>query len=512
MTAVIKEGKELGTVVSTMDGPTTTIFSFVLNSDSVRKGQFVKVETEDGLLIGGVSDITRANRYFERAESVAEYERNGSRVMDNFPTTDWEYTIANCRALGLYNKEGLLVRNVFPPAPGSKVLPVEEEKLKEFLGLDDNGLEIGRLAAHDLAAKINLNRLLQKHFAILAMSGAGKSYLASVLIEELLDRKKELGRPAVIVIDLHGEYLGFTERAGGYSDRTTVIDGKKIRIGLPAVNPTVLCEFVPEISGTAKRELTYKLEELHKNYKEKHEPYGIDDLIHTIDGDPGIKDNIKGPLTGWLYTLKGQRIFGKSTYPSTKDLARPGRLAIIDLSELDSVKKKQMIVAYFGRKLFRARKKGKIPPFLLMVEESHNFAREKASGKEFFAKPVIELIAREGRKFGASLCLISQRPVQLSTTALSQANTHIIMRVTNPYDIKHIGESCEGIDAGMERSITTLRTGEAMVVGEAANFPVFVKIRHRKSKKSARGESIETIAKKYEEMAESKKKDVEAFL
>lgn len=504
--------EELGTVVSTMDGPTTTMFSFVLNSDSVRKGQFVKVETEDGILIGSVSDITRANRYFERAESVAEYERNGSRVMESFPTTDWEYTIANCRALGVYNHDNLLVRSVFPPAPGSKVLPIEEKMLKEFLGLDDNGLEIGKLAAHDVAAKINLNRLLQKHVAILAMSGAGKSYLASVLIEELLDRKKEHGRPAVIIIDAHGEYTGFAEGAGGYRDRAAVIDGRKIRIGMPAVSPQVLCEFMPEISGTAKRELISKLEQLHKERREKHEPYGIDDLVHAIEGDPSIKDNIKGPLISWLYTLKGQRIFGKTTYPALKELAQPGRLAILDLSDIDSMKKKQIIVAYFGRKLFRARKKEKIPPFFLMVEESHNFAREKAKSAEFFAKPVIETIAREGRKFGASLCLISQRPVQLSTTALSQCNTHIIMRVTNPYDIDHIGESSEGIDKGMLNAITTLRTGEAMIVGEAANFPVFVKIRLRKSRKSSKGESIESIARKFEEMREKKKQDVEAFL
>ncbi len=507
-----KTPEELGTVVSTIDGPTTAYFSFVLKSDSVRKGQFVKVETEDGILIGSVSDITRANRYFERAESVAEYERNGSRVMESFPTTDWEYTIANCRALGLYNKENLLVRNLFPPAPGTKVLPIEIERLKGFLGLDEKGLNIGKLAAHDVESKISLNRLLQKHMAILAMSGTGKSYLASVLIEELLDRSRELGRPAVVVIDVHGEYTGFAERAGGYSDRTTVIDGKKIRIGMQAVSPQVLCDFMPEISGTAKRVLVGKLEALHKERKVKREPYGIEDVINSIESDPSIKDNIKGPLIGWLYSLKSQRIFGRSTYPTLKELAQPGKLAVIDLSDIDSMKKKQIIVAYFGRKLFRARKKEKVPPFLLLVEESHNFAPERGKGSDYFARPMITTIAREGRKFGASLCLISQRPVQLSTTALSQCNTHIIMRVTNPYDIDHIGETSEGIDKGMLSAITTLRTGEAMIVGEAANFPVFVKVRQRKSRKSTKGESIETIARKFEEMKEKKKQDVEAFL
>ncbi|MDD5317650.1 MAG: ATP-binding protein [Candidatus ainarchaeum sp.] len=506
------DGAELGTVVATWDGPTTANFSFVLNSNSVRKGQFVKVETEDGLLIGSVSDITRANRYFERAESVAEYEKNGSRLMESFPTTDWEYTVANCRALGLYNKENLLVRNVFPPAPGSKVLPVEEARLKSLLGFEENGLALGKLAAHDVEARIGLNRLLQKHFAILGMSGCGKSYLTGVVIEELLDRKREHGRPAVIVVDVHGEYVGFADRNGGYGDRATVFDGRKIRIGMSGVSPRVLAEFVPDASPVAKRELARIMERLHREKREARELYGLDDLVNRVDSDATLKDNVKGPLLGMLYALKGLRLFGKATFPASKDLARPGRLAVIDLSGIDDARRKQVIVAYFGRRLFKQRKKERIPPFLLMVEESHNFAREKARGSEFFAKPVIELIAREGRKFGASLCLISQRPVQLSTTALSQANTHIIMRVTNPYDIKHIGESCEGIDQGMLGSITTLRTGEAMIVGEAANFPAFVNVRKRRGARSARGGSMESIAKKFEDAMESKKKDVEAFL
>lgn len=434
--------RELGTVITTPEGPSTNYFNFVLNSDSVRKNQFVQLQTEDGLLVGSVIDITRANRYFERAESVAEYERQGSSVTANFPTTDWEYTVASCRALGVYNNENVLVRSVFPPAPGTKVEPIDESLLKIFLGLDENGLKIGRLQSHDVQAALSLDRLLHKHFAILAMSGAGKSHLASVIIEELLDRKPEQGRPAVIVVDVHGEYIGFAEKHAGYADKTTVIDGKKIRIGLSGIKPQVLCEFIPEISGTARRELIRVLERLHAEHKEKREPYDLTDVISSIELDEGIKDNIKGPLISWLHSLRGVRIFGKNTYPSLSELAQPGRLAVLDLSEIDNQKKKQIIVAYFARRLFRARKKERVPPFLLMIEESHNFAREKAKSSEFFAKPVIEMIAREGRKFGASLCLISQRPVQLSTTALSQCVAPDTIVSLNP----HQGKSIAGLE------------------------------------------------------------------
>jgi len=127
------------------------------------------------------------------------------------------------------------------------------------------------------------------------------------------------------------------------------------------------------------------------------------------------------------------------------------------------------------------RKKEKVPPFLLVVEEAHNYAPEKMERSQALAKGPITMIAREGRKFGACLCLISQRPVQLATTALAQCNTNIILRMTNPFDIDHVGKSCEGIDRAMMDSITTLRVGEALVVGEAVGSPIFMKIRKRKS-------------------------------
>jgi DNA helicase HerA-like ATPase len=111
---------------------------------------------------------------------------------------------------------------------------------------------------------------------------------------------------------------------------------------------------------------------------------------------------------------------------------------------------------------------------------------------------MIETIAREGRKFCASLILISQRPVRLSTTVLSQCNTHVIMRVTNPYDLQHIGESSEGIDRSSLDTISSLRPGEALIVGSAVNFPVFMRVRERKSSESRLSRSLEEVSRQYD--------------
>jgi hypothetical protein len=91
-------------------------------------------------------------------------------------------------------------------------------------------------------------------------------------------------------------------------------------------------------------------------------------------------------------------------------------------------------------------------------------------------------------------------------------NTHIILRVTNPNDLDHIQMSSEGIDARVAKSITGLKVGEAILVGEAVNSPVFIRVRDRKSKKREKGAPLHLQAIEFEEAQEKKEKNVEAFI
>ena len=184
---------EFGTVISTFEGPCTRKFSFVIKKDTVvKRGQFVEVSVEGGKLIGRVADVFKTNRYFMRPESVEKYE--SSKPMEEiFPVSNWEYLVADVVPLGVYGKEEMFEEVSFPPSPGTKVYEPDHTILSKFLGLDEKGLEVGELPYHDLKTSLNLTRLLQKHLAILAISGAGKSYLVSVVLEELLSRKKEEG-------------------------------------------------------------------------------------------------------------------------------------------------------------------------------------------------------------------------------------------------------------------------------------------------------------------------------
>ncbi len=116
--------KSLGTVVSTEESPTTQEFSFVLEEGApVKKNQFIQTTSEEGTVFGLVREITRANRYFERAESVAEYEKESS-ISTHFPVKAWEYAIGEVRILGLMNKVGEKYKHwrvSLPPSPGAKV-------------------------------------------------------------------------------------------------------------------------------------------------------------------------------------------------------------------------------------------------------------------------------------------------------------------------------------------------------------------------------------------------------
>lgn len=495
---------QLGTVVSTIEGPSTRRFSFVIGREKiVKRGQFVSVKTEEGQLIGRVSDVYKTNRYFQRPESVNEYQSSGKAMDDIFPVGDWEYLVADVSSVGVYRDKGF-ADSLFPPSPGKPVTEPEGGILSSFFGLDTKGLFLGKIPHHDVDVLLNPTRFLQKHLAILAISGAGKSFLTSVILEEVLKRSPEQGQIAVIVIDTHGEYTSFAEDPA-FSAQTRVFPIKELQIGLPNLSPHQLNEFLPNLSSVQVRELFRIIRSMKGNYS-------LDDVISYIEESESIKSSTKDVLVSVLEELKYTNLFGGMDYPDMQTLVRQGGLSIVDVSDTTNLMKKQMIVSYMARKLFYARRNGIIPPFLLVVEEAHQFVPETARKETAISKSIITTIAREGRKFNASLCLISQRPIQLSTTALSQCNTHVILRVTNPYDLDHIGKSSEGVNSSVLKQISSLRVGSGLIVGEAVNYPLFVDIRHRESMQSDKGMSLEKAAIEYHRAFKQKKKDAKAFM
>jgi uncharacterized protein len=483
----------LGTVITTPEGPSVGGFSFVINS-KVSRGQFVGVKTEEGLLIALISNIFKTNKYFENAGMVQEFSK-GASMFSAFPVKEWEYTLASCKALGVFTPNGI-ERVSFPPAPGHEVVEVDSVTLNKFLGLDqEKGIDLGMVQQHNLKARFNMTKMIQKHLAILAISGAGKSYTTAVLLEELLSRTIEVGRVAIFMIDNHGEYVSL-EKEPLFDGQVKVYNVPEIKINVSHMSARSFAALLPQMSSVQVRVLGRVIIELRQKFK-GGESYGIEDITGAIDIDEKMTAVTKDALKGWLRELVSMDLFAKADNPVPETLLEQGKMIIFNLNEEMSLQKKQLIVDYFSRRLFDLRRQKLCPPYLEVIEEAHNFCPEKTKQEFAISRKIIETLAREGRKFYANLCLISQRPVQLSTTALSQCNTQIIMRVTNPYDLDHIKRSAEAISGGTMDIISGLRVGEALVIGEAAKYPTFIKVRKRKTSES-HGKSLETYAQEFE--------------
>ena len=466
----------------------------------------MQVSTEEGSLIGRVSDVYKTNRYFMRPESVKEYESSGKNMDDIFPVSDWEYLVADVNALGVYKNPGF-GDSLFPPSPGIKVHEPDNGILTSFFGLDSSGLHLGSIPHHDIPVNVNFTRLLQKHLAILAISGAGKSYLTSVLMEELLSRKPDQGQIATVVLDTHGEYSSFS-RDPTFSGKVSMFPMNDIQIGISNLSPYQLFEFMPGISAAAKRALSRVMRSLRR----KDSAFSVSDLMDSLESSDDVKTSVKEPLLMMLDDLRRTGLFGAADSPPMDELVRQGRMSIIDFSDTVNQRKKQMVAAFLSRKLFNARRHGMIPPCLLIVEEAHQFVPEQASREAALSRGILTTIAREGRKFHISLCLISQRPIQLATTVLSQCNTNIILRVTNPYDLDHIGKSSEGVNRTVLRQISSLPIGTGLLVGEAVNYPLFVQIRPRHSKPSDKGLPLEQAAVEYQKRIKQRLSDAEDLM
>ncbi|MDD3083622.1 MAG: ATP-binding protein, partial [Candidatus ainarchaeum sp.] len=367
---------------------------------------------------------------------------------------------------------------------------------------------------HDIELKLNMSKLLQKHLAVVAQSGAGKSFLMSVILEELQKRSDDQGKIAVVVFDTHGEYSSFGEPNTNsdykdFSSTTRIINGSEIKIATKNISPQMISSLVPSITTVQKREFFRVISELKNEMKSGLGPFDLNNLKGEISG---LDSKIAFPLNNIIDELFFLNIFGKIDDPSIIDFVKPGQLSIIDLNNIISDRKKQLIVAYISQKLFNLRRVKKICPFAVLVEEAHNFIPETTSVDHALAKPILRTIAREGRKFGASLIVVSQRPKRLDTTTLANCNTNIILRITNPYDLDHIKQSSEGLDNNSVSMISSLRVGEALIVGEAVSAPTFFKVRMRESAPSKHEMSLEEAAKRFYSDEKKQDDEVNTFL
>jgi DNA helicase HerA-like ATPase len=173
-------------------------------------------------------------------------------------------------------------------------------------------------------------------------------------------------------------------------------------------------------------------------------------------------------------------------------MLNPKHLAVIDLSGL-----KDEVTDYISYKILQdiydKVSSGAFEfPVFIFVEEAHRFIPPTPRDSTY-SSGIIKRIAAEGRKFGIFLVLITQRPSKIHPDALSQCNSQIIMRLTNPEDQDAVAKSSERIGRALLDDLPGLSKGEAAIVGEMTRAPVMARIRKRKTREG--GSDIDIIGK-----------------
>ncbi|OGI15060.1 hypothetical protein A3K63_05175, partial [Candidatus Micrarchaeota archaeon RBG_16_49_10] len=384
-------------------------------------------------------------------------------------------TLAKVSVIGYVDKKGTVKKPRMPFKPGSFIYKSEDGLIKRVLGMKSSGFYVGLLEGSDnLKVYLDPRKIITKHAAVLAKTGTGKSYFMGVLIEELMETKI----PAVI-IDPHGEYSSlanpntnveeikymgrFEVRPKGYKRQLNIYSleknleqgMKKLKLSGKLTTQEIF-DMLPFRLTTSQLSVIYSA--VRDNDKER---YTIDEIMKEVE-----KSNSKSKwnVINVLDFLKRSQLFDNVHYAKPEAMVRKGEVTIINMKGVEP-DVQQLVTYKISKDLFEARKEKRIPPFLLVVEEAHNFCPERGFGGEVISSRILRTIASEGRKFAMGLAVISQRPARVEKNVLSQCNTQIFLRVTNPNDLKTIMDSVEGATRGIEAEIRSLPIGTALIVG-----------------------------------------------
>ncbi len=480
--------------VGVIFGETGTLDFRILVSDStaVHRGDYVKVWHEtDGWVLAQVLSISRSSDSYsiKAAKNGQRADKSGDRIL------------ANVTVIGTRDNAGLLRAPLIPFSPGDPIFKADSDLIHSVLGLSGKDMYIGLLDGTDITVQLSVNSLVQKHCSILAKTGSGKSYTAGVLIEELLDRNIPL-----LIIDPHSEYASLKDAASlksgdfkkygvspkGYGSQVTIYTPANKSINpaadevfrLNGTNLTVkeLTAIFPDNYTSTHMGILY---EAVQKLKEEMETYTLDDIIFEVGND---KSKARWNVISLLEDIRETGIL--STNPtSIEELIQKGKAAVIDLKGV-TPDIQSMIVARLCNTMFEARKANRVPPGMLVIEEAHNFAPERGFSKTASSE-ILRTIASEGRKFGLGMMVISQRPARIDKNVLSQCGTQIIMKVTNPNDLKSISKGLEGVNSYVEEELKRLPPGVAMLVSNDIERPVLIDIRVRKARHG--GESVNVL-------------------
>jgi hypothetical protein len=463
----------------------STEFNFAVNGQNLRKFDYIFAPHKEGNMLAQVMDI--------RQHSDLRFEdATGYMSREEIPSIKASLS-AYADVIGYRDKKGLLQSPRSPFSAGTAIMCANETLIRHVLGLSaskQNGAYIGLLKGHNLRVYLNVDALVQKHICILAKTGGGKSYACGVLIEELLKHKIPM-----VIIDTHGEYHSLTEpnksrkdqknmvrfgiKKHGYSNQINEFSpvgsrGNIKHLTLNGVNLEAR-EIIDLLSAKLSGPQIGCLYQAIKEIKEYKKVWTIRDIIEAVHRS---KSNARWNVIASLESLDSIGVFSENGTP-TSDLIIKGKCSTINMKGVPP-DVQDVVVARLTKELFDDRKAGKLPPFLLIVEEAHNYCPERGFGNAVSSN-ILRTVASEGRKFGMGVCIVSQRPAKVDKNIISQCNTNIILKVTNPNDLKAIIQSVEGLTTQTYDEIQRLPIGVALISGAGLQMPIMTEVRTRET-------------------------------
>ncbi len=386
------------------------------------------------------------------------------------------------------------------PMPGCEVHPITTSDLQTIYAADDRAnIDIGTVyPTADVRAALYVDAMLGKHFALVGATGTGKSTAAALILHRICDLAPQ---GHVVMIDPHGEYASAFRTNGAIHDVTN------LQMPYWLMNFEEHCEVFLTSSGAdrqfdadilAKCLLMAKAksrlaQEIAKLTVDAPIPYLLSDLTNIIglemgkmdragDTAPYLRlktkiDEIKAdPRYGFMFS--GMLVADTMASFLARIFRLPGDgkpISIIDVSGVPS-DITSVVVAVLARMTFDfaiwSRNEPQ-RPILLVCEEAHRYIPAGRDSKSAVGR-IFGRIAKEGRKYGVSLGLITQRPSDLAEGVLSQCGTIIAMRLNNDRDQAFVRAAMPEGARGFLDSIPALRNREGIICGEGVTVPIRV--------------------------------------
>ena len=453
---------------------------------------------EEKQVLAQVTDVQRKNPAMEGGTPIEAVETMTEQGIDN------TQTLARAQVIGYMGKTGV-TKPRYAPKPGTEVEKAPDDFLSEFVTVE-NGLEVGTMLTRDsVAAEIDVEGL-NRHLAILAATGAGKSHTTGVIIEELLEEGASM-----LAIDPHGDYTKMSQSSDGFehTDKIRVFkarnpgsDEYQIKVKTSKLGWRKICELagIQEDYTNQRRMVRTAVEEIKEDKGENY-AYTLEEIIekledvqdHLIIWDDGEENNSETVQNAErvqfkLEDLERYDIFG-STDVNFNELVQPQQLTVLDLSGIP-FKAQDLVSELILERVYEARVRNSLGesgetyeyPVFTIVEEAHRLCPARSKGRTPRTKQKLSEIASEGRKFGAFLTLITQRPSKIDEDVLSQCNSMIVQRIVNERDQSSIKAASESMAGDMIDELPSLNVGDAIITGPAVKVPSVVHIRGRKTK------------------------------